>query len=516
MSINNNNIENSRIAKNTILLYIRMLFLMAISLYTSRAILQILGVEDFGIYNVVGGFISLFGILNTAIGTSTSRYITFAIGKGDKYTLKKVFSICVLTHFIISIIILILAETIGLWFVINKLSIPEERFTASIWVYQSSIISAIVMILSVPYNADIIAHEKMSAFAYISIFEAIAKLCIVYILLIGHTDRLILFALLNFVIQMIIRCIYSNYCIKHFEESKFTFIWDKDLFQEILSFSSWNLLGSAAGTLFTSGVNVLLNMFFGPSVNAARGIATQIQSAVGQFSLNFQTAINPQITKCYASGELNRMHTLINRSTKFTFMLLLCISLPVIIETYYVLELWLGQVPNYTIVFIRIMLCISIVDAMANPLMKAASSNGNVKKYQIIVGGILLSIVPLSYIVLKLGGKPESVFIVHLCIALFAFFVRIYIVKPLVCLPINEYIKQALLPCVKIAFTFFVIYLFIYNVANLEYVHYIIRIALIVIIFMITSYFVGLTKTEKIFIVVKIQDICRISHIRMK
>lgn len=440
-------VNNGRIAKNTIMLYFRMMFMMVISLYTSRIILQTLGVEDFGIYNVVGGFVSFLGFLNGAISSSTSRYITFTLGKGDKDQLKKVFSTCLLTHLVIALIIFVFAETIGLWFVMNKLTIPESRVSAAMWVYQCSIASSLVMIWSVPYNACIIAHEKMSAFAYISIFEVIAKLAVIYVLMLGIADNLILYAILLLVVQFVVRYIYTHYCHKHFDESHFKKVWDKALFREILSFAGWSLWGNLAGVLYTHGVNVLLNMFFGPAVNAARAIAVQVQSSVQMFAVNFQTAINPQITKSYANDELSNMYSLIYRSTKITFFLLFCLVLPLLLKAEFVLSMWLGLVPEYAVVFLRLMLLICIFDALSNPLNISISATGNVKLCQSVIGGLLLLIVPCAYISLYLGGDPDSVFYVHLIIAFIAYIGRLVILRPMINLSIKQFLIQSILPC---------------------------------------------------------------------
>ena len=311
----NNTANNKRIAKNTLLLYFRMLFIMAINLYTSRIVLKILGIEDFGIYNAVGGIVAMFGFLTSAMSISTQRYITYELGKNNLKQLNKIFNTSITIHAVISVIILILAETIGLWFLYNKMTIPIERLNAALWTYQASIASAIILIMSIPYNATIIAHEKMSAFAYISVLEVVLKLAIVYLLLISNFDKLKLYSTLILIVQLIIRIIYGQYCKKHFLETKIHFIKDKSLFKEMLSFAGWNLWGNCAGIASTQGVNILLNIFFGPHINAARGIAVQVQGAVNQFASNFQTAINPQITKSYAQGDYNYMHNLIFSST---------------------------------------------------------------------------------------------------------------------------------------------------------------------------------------------------------
>lgn len=495
--------SNNRIAKNTIMLYFRMIFMMGVSLFTSRVVLQTLGVNDYGIYNVVGGFVSLFGFFNGAISSTTSRYITFALERDEKNQLQKVFSTCFLTHALIAIVVLILAETVGLWFVFHKLVIPIERMTAAMWVYQCSVVSTVFFIMSVPYNADIIAHEKMSAFAYISILEVVAKLIIVYLLYIGNEDKLIMYAILILVIQILVQQVYRSYCKKHFEESVFCFLWDAKLFREILSFAGWNLWGCTAGALFTTGLNVLLNMFFGPTVNAARGIAVQVQSAISQFSQNFQMALNPQITKRFAAGEMEQMHTLIARSSKFTFIVLLCLSLPVMMETDIILQLWLGQVPKYTVVFIRLMLGIAIVDAVANPLMVGASASGKIKLYQSIVGGILISIVPISYVVLKFGGNPESVFTVHLAVAIVAFAARLFIIKPLIKLPILAYVTKAVLPCLIIGVLSSLVAISCRVILPTGLIYSLVGILLTVIAVLTVSILFGLTTGEKKFLLQK-------------
>lgn len=449
--------NNKRIAKNTLMLYIRMLLTMAVTFYTSRVVLHTLGVVDYGIYNVVGGIVAMFGFLNGAMSSATQRYLTFELGRGDSERLKTVFITSMNIHILMSVLVFVLAETVGLWFMYHEMKIPDDRFTAGMWVYQCSILSTMVMFVSVPYNATIIAHEKMSAFAYISILEVMLKLLIVYLLLIGDVDKLIMYAILMLAVQVVIRFTYNIYCRRHFEETAYGFKFDKSLFKEMLSFSGWNLWGNMAAVAFTQGLNILLNIFFGPAVNAARGVAVQVQQAVHQFSMNFQTAINPQITKSYAVQDIEYMHSLIFRSSRFTFFLLLCICLPVFMETEFLLGLWLKDVPEYTAVFLRLILCVTIIDAVANPLMISAQATGKVKIYQTVVGGILLSILPVSYVVLKLGGNPQSVFIVHLVICAVAFIVRLFIIRPMIGLQIGRYFKDVIFRCLFVGGTAFVV-----------------------------------------------------------
>lgn len=349
----NYNINNKRIAKNTFLLYIRMFFTMAVTLYTSRIILNVLGIEDFGIYNVVGGIITMFSFLNGAMSSSTQRYLTFELGKGEILQLRKVFQTSVNIHWLIALFILVLGETIGLWFLQEKMVIPSERLDAAFWVYQFSIITMMIMIISVPYNAAIIAHEKMSAFAYISVMEVLLKLGIVYLLYFTQLDKLKFYAALLCGMQLMVRIIYGLYCGRHFEETHYKWGWDGKLFREMLGFAGWNLWGGIAYVFFTQGLNIMLNVFFGPAVNAARGLAVQVQGAVAQFSLNFQMAINPQITKSYAKKDFTYMHSLIFRSSKFTFLLLTTLSLPLFIKADLILNIWLAVVPDYTVTIVR-------------------------------------------------------------------------------------------------------------------------------------------------------------------
>lgn len=453
--------NNTRIAKNTLLLYFRMILLMAISLYTSRVVLSTLGIEDYGIYNVVGGFVGMFAFLNGAMSGCTLRFITIALGKGDVENLKKVFSTCVITHGMIALLVLIFAETVGLWFVLKELVIPAGRMAAAMIVYQCSVACAMVMIMSFPYNADIIAHERMSAFAYISIIEAIANLGIVCILHFALMDKLALYSILLLCVKVFVIFTYRIYCRRHFIESKFQWLFDQSLLKEMSAFTGWNLWGGIAGTMMGQGINILLNIFFGPAINAARGMAVHVQSAVQLFATNFQTALNPQMMKTYATGDLNSMHTLVFRSAKFTFMLLLCIILPLMLQIDLVLELWLKEVPTYTNIFVCLMLCISVVDAVSNPFMTASAATGKVKIYQSVVGGILLTIVPIAYLALRLGAEPYSVFIVHLCIALVAFTARLLIIRTLINLSIREYVAKVIMPCIYVAITSITVSLFI-------------------------------------------------------
>lgn len=494
-SLNN----NKRIAKNTLLLYFRMFFIMAVTLYTSRVVLKTLGVEDFGIYNVVGGIVAMMGILNGAMSVSTQRYLTFELGKGDMVRLKQVFSTCFLIYLLLSGIFLVLAETIGLWFLNNKLVIPEERMVAANWVYQFSIISCINTLMANPYNAVLIAREKMNIYAYISIVEVILKIVIVYLLLIIPFDRLVVYGGLFLCMSIIVTMIYRIYCIRHYEESRFQFYWDKPLFVQLMSYSGWNLFGSLSGLVKGQGLNILLNMFFSPAVNASRGIAYQINNAITQFFTNFYTAVRPQITKYYAQNDLENMFKLVFRSSKFSFYLIFLLSLPIIIETPYIIQLWLGQLPDYVVPFTRMIVLISAIDSMASPLMTTCHATGKIKLYQSVVGTLIICNVPISYCLLKfLDCSPNAVFAVSLFLSTIALFIRIWIVKHLISsFPVWGYIKDVLCLSVGIALLSAILPTALHLVLSTSFLSCCLVVAASVLSTLGFIYMLGLTLGEK-------------------
>ena len=447
----NTSTNNKRIAKNTLLLYFRMLFMMVVSLYTSRVILNTLGVVDYGINNVVGGVIAMLGFLTASLGAASSRYITYDLGKGDMAVMKKTFGNILSIHFILAGIVLIIGETIGLWFMSTQLQIPSDRMTAAMWVYQFSIFSSILAVISVPYNATIIAHEKMSAFAYISIVDAVLKLLIVYLLVIIPYDKLIVYAILFFCIQAFDRIVYGIYCSRHFEETRTRFSYDGKLFKEIFAFAGWTMNGNLAYMGYTQGLNILLNIFFGPAVNAARGIAVQVQSVCQQFCTNFQMALNPQLTKSYAQGNIDDMHRLLIKSSKLSFYILFFIVLPLILEAEFVLKIWLGMVPEHTVTFLRLILVVGLLYTLSNPIIVSVHATGKLKKFQIIEGSMLLSIVPIAYILLKFFGiQPEYVFVVHIIVELFTQYARLRIVLPMISMPLYDYVRSVIIPILKV------------------------------------------------------------------
>lgn len=490
---------NKRIAKNTLVLYVRMLFTMGISLFTSRVILQTLGVEDYGISSVVGGVISMFTFINAAMVSSTQRYLNFELVRGDANQLRSVFSTSLQIHALIALAIIVLSETVGLWFLNEKLVIPEARMTAATWVYQCSILSCAVSIMSTPYNAVIVAHEKMSAFAYISILDVSLKLLVVYLLVVLPFDKLIILAILNLLVQLFIRYIYTLYCHRHFPESYFQFWFNKTLFKEMFGFAGWSFWGNLAAILYTQGLNMMLNIFFGPIVNAARGIAVQVQSAVQQFVGGFQTALNPQITKNYASNNLPQMHSLMFRSARFSFLLLFFLSLPVLMETNFILTLWLKTVPDDAVIFTQIMICISLIYTTANPCIIANQATGKVKIYQMVVGGILLLILPISYVVLKLGAPAYSVFIVHFCIESLAQFSRMYMLRKLIHLPLWQYMKNIYIPIVSTVVIAIILPLVVRMQVAEGWLRFLAVGFTCVLSVGASSYFIGFTKQERVF-----------------
>ena len=492
--------NNKRIAKNTLLLYVRMLFMMAVSLYTSRVVLNTLGVEDYGIYNVVGGVVAMFGFINSSMASATQRYITFALGKGNMDGLQKVFSTALQIHALISAIIVVLGETVGLWFMYTQMQIPAERMDAAFWVLQCSIVSTVVMIVSVPYNADIIAHEKMSAFAYISILEAVLKLAVAYLLIAFSADKLVLYAFLILAVQLLIRFCYSLYCNRHFEESRYRHVWDKALFKEMTGFAGWSMFGNLSAVLFGQGLNMLLNVFFGPVVNAARAVAVQVQTAVQQFVGSFQMALNPQITKTYAKGEINEMHKLMFRSARFSFYLLLFLSLPVLFETDFILTVWLKTVPEDAVVFLRIMICTSLIYSLANPLIIANQATGKVKKYQAVCGSILLMILPISYVCLRLGCPAYSVFIVHFIMESIAQLARMIMLRPLIGVRIRDYFRNVYVRVLAVATLSVIVPFAVYENMDDTMLRFFAVCTVCVLSVGTVVYTVGLSGNEQVFV----------------
>lgn len=432
--------NNKRIAKNTLFLYARMLCTLIINLYTSRIVLNALGASDFGIYNVVGGLVIMFSALSGSISSSIRRFLTIELGTGDIKRLKIVFSSSLTIQFLFSGIILVVAETIGIWFLNTQMNISESRMIAANWCFQCSVLTLILNLISIPYNAAIVAHERMATYAYIGILETVLKLAIVFLLLMSPYDKLIFYSCLLLGIAAIIRLIYGFYCKKNFKECHWSFTFDKQLLKKMLSFSGWNFLGVISSALRDQGVNIAMNIFYGPIVNAARGISMQVNSAINSFVVNFTMALNPQITKNYAIGNINYMNILIKQGSKLSFYMLLLLSLPILIKTEFILKLWLENVPEYTTQFVRLILVFSMCESLSYPTITAIYANGNIKKHELLVSGLQMLNFPLSYILLKLGGMPYWTILIFIFSSICCLIVRLFIARSLIQINIKDFL----------------------------------------------------------------------------
>ena len=416
--------NNKRIAKNTLMLYIRMLFSMAVSLYTSRVVLNVLGVVDYGIYNVVGGIVLMFAFLNSTMSVSTQRFLSFDMGRNDVRMMNKTFNIAFVIHLCIGLIVLLLGETAGLWFLYNKINLPPERLVAALWVYHFSIASFLFNVTQVPYAACINSHEKMDIYAYFSIVDVLARLFIVFMLLWIDVDKLKLYAVLQFAVSVLVQAMYRVYCIRKFPEVKLRRTWDKCRFHEMLGFAGWNTIAHFSFMARTQGVNILLNMFFGPALNAARGIAVSIFVQVSSFVSNFVSAMNPQIVKYFAGGDLQAMHKLVTRGSKYSFFLLFILSLPLLLETDFVLTVWLKNPPEMAVLFCRLILCSALIDTLTSVVAYGALATGKVRHYQIVMSSLFILVPIFTYFSYWFGAPPETCVYIEIVTYLAAVFLR--------------------------------------------------------------------------------------------
>lgn len=495
--------NNKRIAKNTLMLYFRMLFTMAVSLFTSRVVLNTLGVEDYGIYNVVGGVVSMFSIISGSLSAAISRFITVELAKGDADKLRKTFSASVTIQLLLSLIIVVLIESIGVWFLNAKMVIPAERMNAANWVLQFSIVTFVINLISVPYNATIIAHEKMSAFAYISILEVVCKLIIVYLLKISPIDRLVFYAILMCAVSVIIRLVYGYYCNRHFAECKFSFRFDKDLLKRMFSFAGWNFIGASSAVLRDQGGNIIINLFGGPAVNAARGIAMQVNHAIVGFSNNFMTALNPQITKSYASGEQDYMMKLIFRGARFSFYMLLFLSLPVLANTHYILSLWLGMVPDHSVLFVRLALIFAMSESISSPLVTAMLATGKIRNYQIVVGGLQMLNLPISYVLLRIGCIPETVMMVAIGLSQCCLAARLVMLRTMIGLSARKYLREVYLNVILVTTAAAVLPILTSVILEESFLNFVIIVLISLITAAISIFYIGFNKNERDFAVTK-------------
>ncbi|MCR5496671.1 MAG: lipopolysaccharide biosynthesis protein [Paludibacteraceae bacterium] len=499
--------NNKRIAKNTLILYFRMLLTMGVSLYTSRVILEALGVADYGIYNVVGGVVAMFGILSGSLSTAISRFITFELGKGNFDRLKRIFSTSVNIQIILIAIITVLMETIGLWFLNYKMVIPEGRMTAANWVFQFSVITFAINLLSVPYNAVIVAHEKMSAFAYISIVDCTLKLIVALIIAYNPFDRLVYYGLLIMIVGLINRSIYAIYSKRHFEEATYKFLLDKDLMKEMFGFAGWNFITSANHMLNNQGVNMLINIFFGVVFNAARAVAIQVETAVVSFVNCFTTAVNPQITKCYASGEYDNMYKLVCTAAKYSYFLMLMLALPLIFEADTVLNIWLKNVPEKAVLFVQLSLVLGMMDSIGSSGYTACMATGNLKKYTIVIGIIGAFEFPLTWILFFSSFAIESTYYVYILVKGCVLVARMFLLKELTGLKPKMYIKEVFLPIFRVTALSIIPLFMIGHYVEQSYFRLVLTIIVGLLTVGLITFFLGMTFKERMLAVKKVKDI---------
>ena len=499
--------NNKRIAKNTLLLYFRMLLMMFVTLFTSRVVLDKLGVTDYGIYNVVGGVVAMLGFLNSSMSNAVQRYLSFEIGKNNEAGVNRIFNVSLFAHVGIAVFVFVVMEIVGVWYLNTHMNIPAERMDAANWVLQCSIFTTLFTIVQVPYNAIIISKEQMGIYAYISILEVVLKLLVVYMLAIGNFDKLKLYSVLIMVVTIGIVMIYRFYCTRKYKEAKFKFIKDWNLLKQIVGFASWNMLGELAWVFTGQGVNIILNSFFGPVVNAARGLAEQVNGAVNRFVANFQTAVNPQLIKNYASDQLGEMKTLLFRSTRFSYYLLLALSLPIILKMDFILHLWLKEVPDYTTGFCQLVLVSSLVSTLSNLLAQVARAYGKIRNYQIIVSIFLFLNFPLSYIVLKFGGSPLSTMFVNIGINAMLLFVRLRLTNRMIQTTYGSFIRNVLFPVIIVTAVALVIPLTIYFMLDNSIISFIIVCLVSFVSVGVSTYALGMNANERLYILAAISKI---------
>lgn len=489
------------------MLYVRMFFTMAVSLYTSRVVLNALGVSEFGIYNVVGGVVMMFSSINTTMATAVQRFMNFEMGRKNLVALNNIFNTSVIIHIFIALIVFVLLETVGVWFLNYEMNINPEKLESANWVLQFSILTFIVSVLSVPYDATIIANEHMKAYAFVSILEVTLKLLVAFSVTWFEMDKLKLYAILIFCVSLILRIVYGIYSKMHFPETKFKWMWDKNLFKEMMSFAGWNLIGVSSTLVRTQGINIVLNLFFGTLLNAAMGIALQVKTAVDNFTNNFLAALNPQITKSFAAKDMAYLLSLVFNGSKYAFYLVFVLTLPILVETNYILTLWLRNVPDYTVVFVKLILVISIVESLSKTLIQTMFATGNIRKYQIIVGSVTVLNLPLSVLFLYLGFEPQITLTIGIAIAVFALFVRLNMLRKMIDLPSARYLKEVVLVVLLVAFVSAILPVVLNYFMSSGFIRFIIVTIVSVFSVLLSVYFIGLSNIEKSFIINKFRTV---------
>lgn len=496
--MDNNIQKNKQIARNTLFLYFRMLFIMCISLYTSRVILEALGVSDYGIYNVVGGFVAMFALISSSLTSACTRFLNYEMGKGSASRLRTVFSTSLTVHIILACIIALLCESFGVWYVNNKMVIPEARLIAANWVFQISVLNFCINLVTVPFNAAIIAHEKMSTFACVSIFEGISRLVICFLVMWISFDHLITYALLYMLVQVSVMAMYQVYCNRHFDECHYRFSIDKKLTKQMFSYSGWHVFGNSASILNRQGVDLVLNLFCGTILNAAKGISNQVMNAVASFANNFMIALNPQITKSYAKGDYDYMLSLLYRGSRFSYYLLFFLSLPIILNTDYIMHIWLKNVPEYAVQLAQLSLVASMIASLSNPLVTAQNATGNVRNYQIVVGGLQLFNLPLCYIVLYMGFSPLSVMVVAIVVEILNLIARLIMIP----IYINsfssvDYLKEVILKILIVTIVASVVPLFLSIILPEGFLSFVAISIVCCVSSFVSILMIGCTRAEK-------------------
>lgn len=507
--------NNKRIAKNTMILYVRMFILMAIGIFTTRLNFEALGDENLGIYNVVGGIVGMFCLISLSLSSSISRFITFGLGTNDEEYVRKVFSISINIQLMLAVIVLVFAESVGLWFLYNKLVIPADRMFAASVVYQVSIVSFVLSLFSTPYDAAIIAHEKMGAFAFMTLFDAGFKLLIPISLFYLDSDRLIVYGILLCVQGGISQAIYWLYCRRKFAECRYHFETDKQIHKEMFGFAGWNFIGCSAAILNGSGVNVVLNMFFGPLVNTARMVSSQITGIMTRFCNNFMTAVNPQITKDYASGQYDVMINLMMRSTKVSYLLFWTLSLPVLLEAPQLIRIWLGHIPEYSVIFCQLSIVSTLTNIFSNTLITAQNATGNIRNYQIVVGGALLLNLPFSYVCLKIGLSPYSVMVVAIVVNILCLILRLSFLRKSIGLSVKEFCGRVISRCFVVSLLTTIIPSIVYFLLPEGLLRLIIVCVIAVTVTALLAYYVGLDNAEKKFVMNIIRNVkSQFAHVK--
>lgn len=500
-------IDSKKIAKNTLFLYFRLLFILGINLYLSRVVLDVLGLDNYGIYNVVGGFVMMLMGLSGALATATQRFISIELGKGENGNVQKIFSTALTVHLILAGIILVIGETIGLWFLNTHINLPEGRALAANIVYQFSLLVFIVKVINVPYEGAIIAHEKMSTFAFVGIFEVLLKLVIVYSLLIIPCDRLISYSILLAFVAIITQVIYWKYCNKRIKQCSTKYRWESEQGKNILSFVGWNLIGSLSAIAKNQGVNVVLNMFFGVLINAANGIAMQVFFAVTSFVNNILFAMNPQIIKSYASGDRFNMYKLVFMGSRVATILFICLAIPIIIETPYILGIWLVEVPQYAAIFIRLILITAVIDTITVPLVTVMHATGKVKEFQIIVEGTQMMTLPTVYLMFKFFDYPPYMaLVVGVIFAIICMFLRIAVLHKIAQLQVGEFIKSCIFRVVIVAVVALLLPYWVYIVLPINILSFTLVVVVSIISTLVSGYYIGLNKNERMVVLAKVKE----------